>query len=353
MNKVMVTGPAGFLGYHVIKLLNERNITPRVLVEELDPPPPDKNSLSSKEFKKAMKSWKAFEAMKQLNVEPVEGSVNDPGSLQAACDGIDTVFHLKFTIGLGDAADVKEQMQAVNVVGTRNVLDAATAAGAERIVVSSSALAVGLNPEPQPLDETADWATYRFDLPYAVSRREAELEALARPEGEGLPVVVAVNPSFTMGPDDYAGAPANGLIDKMSKRWFCFTAPIGFGVLDVRDYAQGALLAAEKGRHGRRYILSGDNVTPDQLLKEVASIEGRQPPRVLIPIYGWFVSILAKVIGTVKGKASSQPPSITALWGRHAWYATDRARDELGWTTHSLSETIKDSLSWMRQNAAD
>jgi dihydroflavonol-4-reductase len=352
MKSVLVTGPAGFLGYHVIKLLNERGIRPRVLVEDPNPPPPDKKALTDKEFKKAMKSRMAFEAMTELNVDLAEGNVNEPASLQAACDGIDTVFHLKFAIELGDGADVKEKLHEVNVIGTRNLLDAAAAAGVARVVVSSSALTVGLNPEPVPLDETADWNTYRFDFPYAVSRREAETEALARPEGDAVPIVMAVNPSFTMGPEDFIGAPANGLIDKMSKRWFRFTAPIGFGVLDVRDYAQGALIAAEKGRHGQRYILSGDNVTPDRLLNAVAAVDGRRAPRWLVPISGWLVSLLIKGIGTVKGKRLQGAPGIVQLWGRNAWYNTDRARSELGWETRPLHTTLEDSLRWLRENAA-
>lgn len=346
MNTVLVTGPTRFLGYHVIKRLNEKSIRPRVLVEAKDQTRPDENTLSKKAYKTALKDWNAYQSMKQLDVEEIQGNVNDIDSLQAACKGVDTVFHLKFGLGFGDSDDVKKNLYEVNVIGTNNLLNAAEKAAVERVVVSSSALAVGLNTESEPLDEQADWETYKFNLPYAVSRREAEIEALKRPNGDNLPIIVVINPSFTMGPDDYVDAPANGLVKNMAKFWFRFTAPIGYGILDVRDYANGALLAAEKGHHGQRYILSGHNVTSDILIKEIAEIKGRKPPQQLFSIPAWLVSLLLRIVGFLKGTPLTKTPTITELWGKNAWYDNGLARKQLGWKPLSLRKTLEDTLNW-------
>jgi len=345
MNNVLVTGPTRFLGYHVIKLLNEKGICPRVLVGAKDQIRPDENTLPKKEYKTALSDWNAYQSMKQLDVEEIQGNVNDINSLQAACKGVDTVFHLKFGLGFGDSEDVKKQLYKVNVVGTKNVLNAAEKAGVKRVVASSSVLAIGISPERKPLDEQADWETYKSNVPYAVSRREAELEALKRPGGTNLPVVVVVNPAFTMGPDDFVKAPANRLVKLMAKSWFRFTAPIGFGVLDVRDYARGALLAAEKGHHGQRYILCGENVTSDVLLKEIASITGNKPPQFLITIPACLVSSLLRIISFIKGSRLKQPPTIIEFWGKYAWYDTALAQKELGWKPLSLRKTLEDTLN--------
>ena len=345
-----MTGPTRFLGYHVIKLLNEKGIRPRVLVEAKDLIQPDENALSKKEYKTAVKDWKAYQSMKTLDVDEITGNVSDIESLQAACNGIDTVFHLKFGLGFGDSEEVKKQLHEVNVIGTNNLLDAAEKDEIERVVVSSSALAVGLNPEPESLNESADWNKYKFNLPYAVSRREAELEALKRPDGENRPVIVVINPSFTMGPDDYVDAPANGLVKNMAKWWFRFTAPIGYGILDVRDYAQGALLAAEKGHHGQRYILSGHNVSSDILIKEIAEIKGRKPPQQLFSIPAWLVSGLLRIVGLIKGAPLTQTPTITELWGKNAWYDNALAQKELDWKPRPLRKTLEDTLNWKAKN---
>ncbi len=333
MNKVLVTGATGFLGYHVVKMLNERSIRPRALV-----PPGEDLSASG---------------LTHLDVDIVDGEVGDKTVLAEACKGVDTIFHLKFGINLSSGAEIEQQLNEVNVVGTRNVLDAATEANVQRVVVSSSSLAVGLNREPKPLDETADWETYRFDLPYAVSRRQAELEALARSEQNQSPTIVVVSPSFTLGPEDFIGAPANKLVKTLSKGGFRFRIPIGFGCLDVRDYADGALRAAEKGHHGKRYILSGHNVMPDQLIKEVATIAKVEPANFMIPIPAWIVGPIIFLLG-LWSKLKNQPPkvssSILQLWNRHAWYDTSLAQQDLGWKPRPLADSIKDSLDWMQAN---
>jgi dihydroflavonol-4-reductase len=218
------------------------------------------------------------------------------------------------------------------------------------MLVSSSSLAVGINPKPDLLDESADWEANAFRLPYAISRREAEQEALARPADE-TPEIVVINPSFTLGPDDYVGAPANSLVKKMSKPGFRLRAPIGFGLLDVRDYAQGALLAAERGRPGQRYLLSGENIDSEKLLQQVAEVAGFEPARFLISLKPWYLRPVVALLNTwksLRGQPSKVSPSLFDLWDHYAWYDTTRARKDLGWTSRTLRESVQDTIEWMR-----
>ena len=331
--KILVTGAEGFLGYHTIKLLNERQIKPKGLVEV--------------ENEQLVES-----GLKDLQVEIIKGSIQDPQVLRQACEGIDTVFHMKFEIALGGGKAAEEKMNEINVVGTRNVLQAATEAGVKRVVVSSSCLAVGLNYQPEPLNETADWDKYQFNLPYALSRRQAERESLAAEAKDNHPEIIAIAPSFTMGPKDYLGAPANQLAKLISQGKFKFGIPVGFDILDVRDYAAGALLAAEKGRHGQRYLLSGENVTLRQFIDRVANIAGVEPPKWLIPLPAWLVYPIVAVIqlfSKIRGRSSPVNLSILKLWNRYAFYDTSLAEEELGWKARSLDETIADSLKWIAQ----
>lgn len=332
---VLVTGAGNFLGYHVIKLLNERGVRPRALIATDAEPTPGLRSLD------------------RLDVERVDGSVDDPDSVEAACAGIATLLHLHFLIDLGGGPEAEARLHEGNVVAARNVLDAATRANVARVVVSSSALAIGLNRKPEPLDENADWNVHGYSLPYAASRREAEQEALARPAGEG-PLIVAVSPSFTMGPEDFVGAPANGLAMKMASPRFRLSAPIGFGILDVRDYADGVLRAAENGRHGLRYILSGENVMPRGLLDMVAEVVGRKPPRWAFSVRLWMIKPVVAALG-LWSKLRDKPPKVTSalleLWGRFAWYDASLARNELGWEPRPLRVTLEDSIAWQQANS--
>jgi dihydroflavonol-4-reductase len=326
MNTVLVTGASSFLGYHVVKLLNEQKIRPRVLElrgSKLDP-------------------------LNRLDVIRCEGHLGDAPAVAAACAGVDTIIHTAFKVGVGGGAKQLDEMRAINIAGTNLLLDTAAAQGVARAVVASSALAVGVNRRPEPLDETASWAQHAFNLPYATMRRQAEQEALAKTR-PGFAVVV-VSPAFTFGPDDPVGAPANKLLDTLIKGKLRFTLSVGFGALDVRDFAKGAVLAAQRGQPGQRYLISGHNVTAKQLLEQAAAIAGVRAPRFEPPRL--LLSALVGVVGVVsalRGKSAPLTQDVLQVLGRYAWYDTSRARADLGWEPRPLKQTLEDTIRWLRQ----
>lgn len=328
MDRVLVTGASSFLGYHVAKRLNEQGIRPRVL-----------------ELKGARR-----DPLQNLNVEQSAGDLEDAQSLTAACTGVDTLLHLAFKVIVGGGPAELEEMERVNIAGSNRLLEAAAAKGVGQVVVVSSALAVGVNRQPQPLDETANWTEHAFNFPYARLRRRAELEALARAR-PGFSVV-AVCPSFTFGPDDPVGAPANGLLKTLINRKLRFTLPVGFGALDVRDFANGTILAAERGRSGQRYLISGHNVMATELLEQAAAIAGVGvprfvPPRVLLHTIVGAVEIFSKL----RRKPSPITRDVLQIFGRYAWYDTSRAQAELGWAPRPLKQTLEDTIRWLRSSA--
>jgi dihydroflavonol-4-reductase len=325
MHNVLVAGAASFLGYHVVKRLNARHIRPRVL-DLRDSP---------------------RQILDALDVERSAGSLDDPASVRAACAGVDTLFHLAFKVGVGSGGTTLEDMRRVNVDGSRQLLETASASGVRRAVVTGSALAVGVNRRPVPLDESAHWSEHAFDLPYAVMRREAELDALARTS----PVfaVMSVCPSFTFGPDDPVGAPANRLIQTLIKGRLPFTLDVGVGCLDVRDFAQGMVLTVERGQSGERYLLSGENVTADQLLEQAASIAGVRAPRFRAPLFLLRAAVGALgLFSRVRGKPSPVSGDVLQVVGRYAWYDASKARNTLGWTSRPLRDTLDDTIRSLR-----
>lgn len=328
MKNILVTGATGFLGYHVTKLLNERGFRPRALLTE--------------------EGRSADDLLANLDVETVYGSLKDPASLRAALTDIDTVLHMVFVVSLSGGAEVEKEMTEVNVNGTRNILLAAEEMGVKKAVVSSSALTVGINSTPVPLDETADWATYGLKIPYAISRLKAEQEALSLATDDFS--VVVVNPSFTLGPDDFVGAPANKLLKRICTNKLPFKLPINFGCLDVRDYADGVIKAAEHGRSGRRYLLNGHNVTPDDFVAKACAIGNARPPRWHFPYWLAFPLILVlELVSWARGKPPKVSRKLFDLWNRSAWYNTELAQNELGWNPRPLDETLKDTIAWIRE----
>jgi len=322
---VLLTGASGFLGYHVAKKLNEAGVRPRVL--ELRDPQPD--------------------VLNRLNVERCSGHLEDAASVRAACSGVGTVLHLAFKVSVGSGAKLLEEMQQINIAGTRQLLETAAACGVKRAVVAGSALAVGVNRNPKPLDESANWAEHSFDLQYATIRRQAELDALAQASANFA--VMTVCPAFTFGPDDPVGAPANKLVQFVISKKLPFTLRIGFGALDVRDFASGVVLAAERGRSGQRYLLSGDNITVNQLFEQVAAIAGVRAPHFVppTPLLRALVGLL-EFVSSIRGKSAPLTREVLQVIGRYAWYDTSKARTELGWSSRPLRETLTDTIHWLQ-----
>jgi dihydroflavonol-4-reductase len=290
--------------------------------------------------------------LKAAGVTPrVLTDVNDKAAARDMCAGADTLLHLAYKVSVGGGAQLLEDMRRTNVAGTVELLRAAAAAGLRRAVVVGSALAVGVNRQPAPLDERADWSAHAFELPYAIVRRDAEIAALAeaRPGFE----VVSVCPAFTFGPDDPVGAPANKLLEKLATGKQRFMLPVGFACTDVRDFADGMVRAAERGRSGERYLLTGDNVTAVQLAQRVAAITGVPPPRFTPPTF--LLRAAVGVLGVVS-RVRRKPPPVTQevldVIGRYAWYDASKARTELGWSSRPLDRTLADTLEWLRQRPA-
>jgi len=328
MHIVLVTGATGFLGYHVVKSLNQSGIRPRVLEH-----PESRLSV-----------------LDDVDVDRSAGYLGDPVAMRSACAGADTLLHLAFKVSVAGGEKTLEDMRRLNLEGTRLLLEAAASSGVRRAVVTGSALAVGVNREPVPLNESASWSQHGVDLPYANLRRQVELDTLARatPQFE----VVTVCPAFTFGPDDPSGAPANTLIERLMKGKQRFTLQVGFGCLDVRDFARGMVLAAERGRSGQRYLLSGENVTADQLLAQAAAIAGVRAPRLRLPkflLHGLVAGI--GLVSSLRRKPAPITREVLQIIGRYAWYDTSKARTELGWTPRPLQETLRDTIHWLWRTA--
>ena len=124
-----------------------------------------------------------------------------------------------------------------------------------------------------------------------------------------------------------------------------------YDFVDVRDVAVGHILAAEKGKTGESYILSGQRITMDDMMEILHEISGIQPPKYKIParlvkIAGLFTPIYYKL-------ANKTP--------RFTYYSIDtlqsnsvishrKATMELGYRPRSIKESMKDTFKWLKEN---
>ena len=321
----LVTGGAGFIGSHVVRLLAARGERVRVL--DLEEP-----------------------AHKFEGVELIRGSICNRSTVRDACTGADWVFHLAADPNLW-AAD-KSSFGRVNLDGTRIVLDEAQAAGAERIVYcSTESILLGKHERTDAAfdGELAHLAPEDMPGPYTRSKLLADREAFAAARA-GAPVVI-VNPTLPLGPGDRKLTPPT----RMLLRFLNCRTPVfldfAMNMVDVRHAAFGHILAAERGRPGERYILAGSNVMLSELLAMLGEITGCRMPRWRLP-FGLVLAIshaCELVADHITHHEPIAPLDGVRLAREPMVFHATKARDALGMPETNLRRTLADAVCWMHQ----
>jgi dihydroflavonol-4-reductase len=322
MSRYLVTGATGFVGSHVARALVERGDAVRVTVRSRSPKEP----------------------LEGLDAERVNlPDVTDRRALRHALKGVERVFHVAGTTNLRlSAADARR----VNAEGTRVVLEEALRAGVQRVVHTSSVVAIGPAPPHSALDERAPFPGH-LGMPYPDSKRLAELEAL-RVGAHGLPVVI-VNPAHVFGPGDW-GPSSTDVVRRFLLRRIPAYVGGAINIVDVRDVAAGHLLADERGQPGERYILGNRNYTWDRLFAELAHVSGVEGPAVRVP---YPVALaLAESGARLPGRPPAMPAEVKAA-ARWWTYRNTRARRELGWSVRSHEETVEETVRWWMERLGD
>ena len=317
----LVTGGGGRLGNVLVRRLVETGHQVRVL-----------------------EPGKRPESLDGLEIEFVSGSVLDPGDVAGAVGGVDVVYHLAAKIDLRPKKD--PMMVPINVDGTRNVVEACLSRGL-RLVHTSSHHAVVREPLDEPLTEDRPLALDE-KCDYHRSKAVGEtivLDACAR----GLDATI-VNPGSMIGPHDYEPSMIGAaLIDMYFGR-----VPVLLELLsdyvDVRDVADGMIAAAEKGRVGERYFLTGDVIPIMEMVSLYGELTGAKVPTRALPLWVGWVLLPFALAGSALTK---QDPFITADMLRASVSNTvvshDKAHRELGYTIRPLRESLTDAVAWYRQ----
>jgi dihydroflavonol-4-reductase len=246
-------------------------------------------------------------------------------------------------------------MYAANVEGTRNVIEAASAAGCARIVYTSTVGCIGL-PQPSngrlvPTDEATPVGEAQMSNHYKRSKWQAEQVAkeLAR---KGLPVVI-VNPSAPVGPRDVKPTPTGRVIVDFLNRKMPAYLDTGLNWVHVRDVAAGHILAAEKGHLGERYILgnAAANWTMHAAFAVLQELTGTPAPRIRIP---YFVALAAAYGDEALSRLTSKPPKAPLAGVRMAKYKMffdpAKAIRELGLPQTPAKQALADAVAWFREN---
>lgn len=323
---IVVTGGTGHIGNVLLRELISKGERIRALVL----PNEDRTPISG------------------LDVEIVPGDVRDMDCLLRAFRGADLVYHLAGIVSIlpGQSAIFNE----VNIHGTANVVEACLQTGVRRLVYTSSIHAITEPPHGTAIDESHPFEPTCVPGGYARSKACATLEVLSGVT-RGLDAVV-VCPTGVIGLYDYKVSEMGQLILDFLRRRLKMYVNGSYDFVDVRDVASGIILAAERGRRGEAYILSGERVKVRELLATLEKISGIQAPAVRIP------TGLARLIGImatpyyrlVRTKPLFTAYSIDVLMS-NSLVSSEKARRELGYSPRPISEAIADAVMWFSRQS--
>ncbi|MGZ8635264.1 MAG: NAD-dependent epimerase/dehydratase family protein [Solirubrobacteraceae bacterium] len=316
----LVTGATGLVGSHLTRRLVERGDSVRALVRKQSP----------------------LGEISSLDIEVVHGDVLDRRSVRRAMRGVQRVFHAAGLTSLRASADTT---YAVNVGGTRIVLEEALRAGVARVVHTSSVAAVGPALRGSTADEGQVFRAGRFGLPYVNAKHEGELEAM-RMAAHGLPVVV-VNPAHVFGAGDRHRSST-----ELVRRFLCGQIPAyvdgALNIVDADDVATGHLLADERGEVGERYILGNRNFTLDRLFADLARLSGVEPPALKLPLAAALAIARAAELAPGRPAVTTIEVRASSLW----WaFRSTKAKRELGWRPAHHEDTLQTTIDWYREYA--
>jgi dihydroflavonol-4-reductase len=318
----LVTGATGHIGNVLVRQLLARGEQVRAMLMPGENPAP----------------------LAGLEIEQVEANVLDFQSLLLAFRDIEIVYHLAGIITIMPGKN--GLVQAVNVIGTRNVIQAARLSGVRRLVYTSSIHALSRVPHGVTIDETIPFDPHHAISVYDHSKAQASLEVLEAVQ-DGLDAVIAC-PTGVIGPFDYLRSELGQLIMDCVQRKPMFYVEGAYDFVDVRDVAQGLLLASEKGQTGESYILSGERLTVVGMMKTVQEVIGKRLltfkiPMQLADMAARFTPLYYQL---TRAKPRFTPYSLATITSNSV-ISHEKARRELGYSPRPLRETLADTVRWI------
>jgi dihydroflavonol-4-reductase len=320
---VAVTGATGHIGANLVRALLKEGRTVRALVH------------------------KNHRGIDGLDVEIVEADVTEPHSLNKAFAGVDVVYHLAAVISL--SMSDWPTVEAVNVIGTRNVVQACLDCGVRRLIHFSSIHALVQEPMATPVDELRPLVDSQGCPPYDRSKAASEREIRQGIE-RGLDAVL-LNPTAVIGPNDFQLSHFGEVLLAMARGKLPALVEGGFNWVDVRDVVDGALRAQEQAPPGAKYLLSGNWATVRKMAELTEEILGVPSPHFICPT--WLARSSAPMVTAfnhlTRNRQLYTSVSIRALSKCNHNISYQRATRELNYHPRPLHDTLADTFNWFEE----
>jgi dihydroflavonol-4-reductase len=321
--KILVTGAGGLIGSHIVEELSKQGIPLRAAYRASQHQASDSES----EF-----------MIDGLETEAIALNVNDRNAVFQAVKDCQMVFHAENLCSF-DSGD-KGLLQAINVEGTKNIMEASLHHGVERVVYTSGMETLRAAPGQDTIRETDGVSLEELKTDFERSRFLAEREAIHFKQ-KGLPLVI-VHPTVCLGTRDYEPTIFGNYLIRYLRGKTHFYLDTGLNLVDVVDVAKGHLLAAKRGQIGGRYILGNQNVYMLELLRNLEAISGVAAPTTALPFS--FAKLGNGLVQGLLRRRGGLPTPLIELLRRPLFFDSTLAKEELGMPQSNVWEAMRRHL---------
>ena len=323
MNKIFITGATGYIGYQLAKKLASGGHSIHALIRRQSD----------------------VALFQNPNIKVFYGDITMPETIREAIKGCEYVYHVAAYAKLW--AKDPSVFYEINVRGTSNVLREALQAGVKKLVYTSSTAVFGPSLNPLVCEKDPRMISFRND--YDLSKQLAEY--LVKEHAQKGLFSVIVNPSRVYGPGllSYSNAFCRMLLDCVKGK-FVFVPGVknvqaNYAFID--DVVDGHIKAMRRGISGEKYILGGENITYEEVLRivknEIKKIH-------LIPMSLTAMEVLG-YIELIKNKLTGKEPLITPGAAKRYFlnssFSCQKAIMQLGYSITPFAEGLKQTIDYI------
>ena len=247
MDKCLVTGANGHLGNNLVRALSKQGHYVRAGLRNLE----------------------KSDSLEGIDCEIVFCDLLDKASLHAALEGVDTLYQVA-AVFKHWAQDEEKEIVEPNLLGTRNVLEAAHEAGVKKVVYVSSIAAL----EQTKRNEHGEIVVEGYNVsdqinPYCRAKTLAEQEAWKTANQLDLDMVTVL-PSTILGGEFKPNTESLDAFSAIVNGNMPFLYELNLSPIDVNDVVKGMINAAKHGVSGKRYVLANTSTISSEEIIAIA-----------------------------------------------------------------------------------
>jgi dihydroflavonol-4-reductase len=323
--KILVTGADGLLGSNLVRELLNRGHNIRAFVQP----------------------GRQQKTLEGLSIEKFPGDLLNTDEVIKAAESCDAVIHCAASTSVWPIRS--EIVNKVNIVGTKNIIEAVKRSSVKRMVYVGTANSFGFGSKENPGVEGNAYRSATYGLDYMDSKYKAQQLILNEVKENSLPAVI-VNPTFMFGP--YDSNPSSGaMIVALYKGKVPGYTSGGRNYVCVKDAAVAIANALTKGRVGECYILGNQNLSYKEAFGKIAATIGVKPPRIAIPVvFAQLYGRIGSLIGNISGKAPAISYPLSRIACDEHYFSPAKAVRELELPQTPIEHGVQECFDWLKEN---